>query len=193
MHRTTVDAIAGEDALTRSDRVGSGVHFISSDVHVHVSGESWVRVANHQIGGHTEVVVGGEPVVGGELIGGIAHDRVEAAAENGALAGEDGQAVGTEHMHRSAVDPIAVIRDTLTWLNIVAAHITAADRNFDIGILVDRINFAAGKATCQRIAGRIDDRVVIQNIQADGAIACAGVHRYSIDSAGTAEPAHGRA
>ena len=40
---------------------------------------------------HTYVIVGGEPVVRCKLIRWVAHNRVETAAENGALAGKDWQ------------------------------------------------------------------------------------------------------
>ena len=54
------------------------------------------------------IIVGGEPVVGGELVTGIAHNRVEAAAEDRTLAAEDRQTVRAGYLHRSAIDPVTI-------------------------------------------------------------------------------------
>ena len=89
MHGSGIDAVAGEDALSRRDGIGSSVPLDSTDVHIHLGRESGMRIADHEVGDHAQVIVGSEPVVGGQLIGGIAHDRVETAPEDSTLASED--------------------------------------------------------------------------------------------------------
>ena len=114
-----------------------------------------MRVADDQIGDHAHVIVGGEPVLRRQLIGGIAHDRVEAAAEDGTLAGEDGQAIRAAHLHRSPVDLVA-IKDAFFRCNPVVAHIVPTDQ--DVHICT-----ASGRIKCSGVVlpGLIRDDVAV--------------------------------
>ena len=107
-HRSTVDAIAREDARARCDRERCDGFLHPRNVHIHqrvlVVGAG---IPDHQIGGHAHVIQRREPVLRRQLVGWNTDDRVEAAAVDRALAGEDRFPVRADHPHRSAVDAVA--------------------------------------------------------------------------------------
>ena len=155
VHGSGVDAVAGEDALSGSDHIGRGVALDASDVDIHFGGEARMRIADDEIGDHAEVIVGSEPVVGGELIGGIAHDGIEAAPEDGALAGKDRQVVRAGHLHRSTIDPVA-IKDAFFRRNSVVSHIVPTDQDINICAIGGRL-----KCGCVVLGGLIGCHIAI--------------------------------
>ena len=78
-----------------------------------------LRRGDDELDVHANVILGGEPIVGRELIGGITRNGVEAGSIDSALTAEDRQAIRARHPHRPAVDPISV-RNTLLRPNIIA-------------------------------------------------------------------------
>ena len=91
------------------------------------------------------VVVSREPVIGGELAGGYAHDFVVALARGGALAGEDRLAVSGADIHRPGDNVGDAFGGKGVRGNIQGALVDTADGDISArGAIV--VGFAAGKA-----------------------------------------------
>ena len=66
-----------------------------------------LRGANNKGSIHPEVIVGGKPVVRGQLVTRKAQDLIETAQILAALTGEDIHPIRADHSHRPGVDPKA--------------------------------------------------------------------------------------
>ena len=116
--------------------IGGGVLLDTTDVDIHLAVWLVMRIADHEVGDHAHIIIGGEPVIGGESVSGIAHDLVEAVAELGALAGEDIHPIDAIHEHRTAIDAIAR-EDALSGSDGVGRgiHLVSTDVDIDLSRL----------------------------------------------------------
>src|SRR5690349_15469221 len=88
-----------------------------------------VGVADHQVGRHVDIIIVGEPVLGGQLVVRKSHQLIECTVEVRPLAREDVDTIGALDLHRSSGNTITRHYGP-TRRNGVTAH--RISTNYDI-------------------------------------------------------------